>query len=539
MNIDELASYDNLKDDARKILNSAMDVYWYIKDIEIKRKVKDLYNNEDEYVFTEIDKKIISLYLACFLVDTDLKKKLSEYKDISEKNILSFLGIEKENIKPLYYESYKPFYEMEFKNIIKDMLQRKQKFFETKKIDSQVVYFLMRDIKISGSNILNYLSSYCTNEKFLCKHPSFDEVGKSIITSEKNQGIKNMPNDEKNIKSNITDNNGEDFSNFNKDEFWFDKTYEHTLKPRSEKENAKLNVSKETLRRFDIISKKYICQGKALNELIASIINNQFASRVDDGLLKRRIIFLNGTPGTGKKTITKELLESLMLPSCYVSLKNYFSFFDRNSILRNLYQASYGNMEKAQKGVVVYDEGLKGDGLIAMQALELLKGKTYRINVGSQSVPIYVDFDTSKLTFIFIDNLLKKDTELSTSKEDLVSNGYDLKLAEKINTYIDTKRYSKEDFIAILNNSTISPILKLQNWVSSMNKTLKIDSGAIEKISAIAYNLGLEFNGLETLIYRMRTQLMGNVLFGEEKEIYLNAESIDSIYSSLNTGRHI
>lgn len=209
MNIDELASYDNLKDDAKSVLNSAMDVYWHIKDTEIKKRVKDLYNNEEEYVFTKIDKKVISLYLACFLADTGLKEKLSEYSDINEKCILSFLGIEKENIKPLYHESYKPFYEMGFKNIIKDMLQRRPKFFETKKIDSQAIYFLMRDIKISGSNILNYLSRCYTNEKFLCKHPSFDKIRESILSHESS-----TQKEEKKLS---------DY------DFWFDDSYRHFI----------------------------------------------------------------------------------------------------------------------------------------------------------------------------------------------------------------------------------------------------------------------------------------------------------------------
>lgn len=207
MNIDELTKYDNLKDDAKEILNCAMDVYWYIKDIEIKRMVKDLYNSEEVHIFTKADKKVISLYLAFFLADTNLKKKMNEYKDINEKSILSFLGIEKKNIKTLYYESYKPFYEMSFKSILKDMIQKKQKNFESKKIDCKSIYLLMRNIKISNSDILNYLARCYTSEKFLCKHPSFEEVRKDDLLHE---------NDNQMEEKKLSDY-----------DFWFDRSYRH------------------------------------------------------------------------------------------------------------------------------------------------------------------------------------------------------------------------------------------------------------------------------------------------------------------------
>lgn len=528
MNFDRILNYDNFTGDVKSILNIAMDIYWNIKDIEIKKDVKDIFKQIPDYIFTENDKKVISLYLSCFLADTKLKEKLNEYKDINVDNIISFLGIKKENIKPLRHESYKPFYENNFKSILKDMLKSKENFFELKQIDPESIYFLMRNIKVAGSNILNYLSSEYTKEKFLCKHPSFEKMGKDILSKVY------VYNDSYKKKSNEVMQDAKMKDN----EFWFDRTYNHLYESKID-EKAKLHVSSETLRRFGIVLKRYVCQEKALDKLFSSIINNQFISRLNKGFEKRSVIFLNGPSGTGKTSITKELLENLVLPFYIVSPNNYFSFSDEKNILKNLYDLSYRNIEKAQTGVIVYDGCLKGDRVIIKQALGLLSGKTYKINVGSEKFPMYIDFDTSKLTFVFIDNVLKENPQNNTTYGDLVINGYDSKLAEKINTYIDTKKYSKEDFIAILNNSTISPILKLQNWVSSMNKTLKIDSYVIEKISTIAYDLGLEFNGLETLIYRMRTQLMGNVFFGKEKEIYLNTESIDSIYSNLNIRRHI
>lgn len=524
MNFDEILNYDNFTDDAKSIFNIAMDIYWNIKDIEIKKDVRDIYKQIPGYIFTKNDKKVISLYLSCFLADTNLKKKLNEYKDINVDSIISFMGIKRDNIKPLRHENYKSFYENNFKSILKDMLKSKENFFELKQIKSESIYFLMRNIKVAGSNILNYLSSEYTKEKFLCKHPSFEKIGKDILA-----------------KTYVYDDGNNEVIQYAKtkdDKFWFDRTYDHLYGTKID-EKSKLHISSETLRRFEIVLKRYVCQEKALNKLFSSIINNQFISRLNKGFENRSVIFLNGPSGTGKTSITKDLLENLVLPFYIVSPNNYFSFSDETNILKNLYDISYRNIEKAQTGVIVYDGSLRGDRVITKQALELLSGKTYKINVGSEKFPMYIDFDTSKLTFIFIDNVLKENSQKNIKYEDLVINSYDSKLVEKINTYIDTKRYSKEDFIAILNNSTISPILKLQNWVSSMNKTLKIDSDVIEKISTIAYDLGLEFNGLETLIYRMRTQLMGNVFFGKEKEIYLNTEFINSIYSNLNTERHI
>ena len=536
MDIDKLTNYDNLSSDAKEILNKTMDIYWNIKDTEINVKVKDIFNMEKDYIFNEIDKKVISLYLSCFMSDTKLKKELEEYKDISENNIISFLGIKKDDIKPLYYESYRPFYEMNFKNIIKDMLKSKQNFFEPKKIDSESIYFLMRNIKVAGSAVLNYLSSYYTKEKFLCKHPSFEKIGKEILSKTYTDDSKIAVEDNKTSdRSNLE--KGEIFefpANKSKNEFWFDTSYSHTYLPdMSDKEKLKLRMPKETLRKLDILSRRYVCQNDALDKLFISAIRNQFNDS------SRPIVFLNGQSGTGKTAITADILDDLRLPSCIISSKNYFLFSDDKNILKSLYESSYGNMEKAQKGVIVYDDGLRGDNIIAKQILELLDGKTLKINVGTKNVPIYVDFDTSKLTFIFIDNLLKNDMHGVTTKEDLIDSGYDPRLAEKINTYIDTKRYSKNDFIYILNNSTISPILKLQNWVSSMNKNLKIENDAIEKISDIAYDLGLGFKGLETVIYGIKTQLMGNVFFGKEKEIVLDVEVIESVYDSLSKGKHI
>lgn len=226
---------------------------------------------------------------------------------------------------------------------------------------------------------------------------------------------------------------------------------------------------------------------------------------------QRSIIFLDGPTGTGKTAITREITEKLDIPFTSTSFTNYsaagYVGGDIIDILKDLYKKAKGDLEKAQRGIIVLDEfdkiaysrsgGLEMKRAVQQQLLDFLGGGKYTIRVGNGIFNTEeIEFDTSKLTFVCLGALTdlrsqkteKKQSigfgqssqqseqqEYSITPQDLIRIGLERELVGRINTYLHTNDYSKENLIRILKESTISPLIGFRQWIESRGKKLEID----------------------------------------------------------------
>lgn len=110
--------------------------------------------------------------------------------------------------------------------------------------------------------------------------------------------------------------------------------------------------------------------------------------------------------------------------------------------------------------------------------------------------------------------------------EDLIAHGLERELVGRINTYLHTDEYTKEDLLRILKESSISPILSLKKGVSLYGKELIIDEEIYEDIVNAAYDLHSGARGLQTIINNIRTSFLKEILRGEEQTIYLGKERV-------------
>ena len=318
---------------------------------------------------------------------------------------------------------------------------------------------------------------------------------------------------------------------------------------------------------LDDIQRKFIGQEQVTEFLFYNIVNNQrlaLRNDIDDG--EKSIIFLDGPTGTGKTAITREITDKLDIPFTSTSIVNYsatgYVGGDITDTLKILYQKANENLEKAERGIIVFDEfdkiaysndqglkhGLEMKKAVQQQLLDFMGGGKYYIKVSKDNQKIReIEFDTSKLTFICLaalsDLRARKTTkknpigfttpstltttdDYSITPQDLMEMGLEKELVGRFNTYLHTEEYSKDDLLRILKESTISPIISFDRWISSNDKILQIEDGVYEEIVNAAYNLDTGARSLQTIMNNIRTPFIKEVLRGKEKTIYLTQDIV-------------
>ena len=278
----------------------------------------------------------------------------------------------------------------------------------------------------------------------------------------------------------------------------------------------------------------------------------------------RSIMFIDGPSGTGKTAITKDITDNLGLPFVATSITNYSAsgYVGGNitDILKELYVKSGGDLDKAQRGIVVLDELDKivnsgRDELVMKtavqhQLLDFLGGGKYTIEVKKGTT---AEFDTSKITFVCLGaltNLRNSKTQVSSQRpmgfnvkydepnkakeysitpDDLIEMGLEKELVGRFNIYIHTKDYSKEDLKKILLESKISPLIGFTTLVSSFGKKLVIDDGVYDLIANAAYDLNTGARSLQTVVNNLNSQYLEELLMGAEDEIHITTEDVKRI----------
>lgn len=585
--------YENLLEETKVFLNKAMDFYASIKDIKI----------ED---FSERDKRILSILAASFLAEGELKDIISKFDDLSFEKLLEFMEVEDVEIKPLDGD-YKSFYDEFFKQDIETMdIANKDK--QMYKKTPTVIFSYFHKVLVINSSILNAFAAYCEfKSPIFGIHPVFKEIEQhlehnshSAINDSRWQSLyQNLDaspekRDDLNIQSSKTD------FLLNHGKVPIDRAYNRGLgltypMPRSryaehftqrygieyEKDEEKNQIDEKEQKRLDElaylesdeiwqildeIKLKFIGQEQAVEDIFYNIINNQrmiLNDDLQDG--ERSIMFIDGPTGTGKTAIITEITDRLNIPFVRTSSTKFspagYKGEDIESTLEQLLKKADRDIEKAQKGIIVFDEFDKlvynpeeGNGLdikkaVQQQLLDFMGGGTYKVSI-MQSLfgNISADFDTSKLTFICLGALTnlrenksveKKSTGFNASIEtkkkesyeitpqDLINLGYERELVGRINTYLHTEEYSKEDLLRILKESTISPMKGFINLVNSYHKELVIEDGVYEAIVDNAYEYDTGIRGVQATMNSIRSIYLKELMRSKEPTVYLDVESVN------------
>ncbi len=533
--------YNDLNEETKTYINKAIDIFLAIYNKNIVRNVRNLYDTINNYNLTAFDKKILALFIAGFLADGNLKKILSQFDEIKLNDLLNFIDVNQNGIVS-NEENYEKLYNEYFKLDLITLIDERYNSVIVNFVTSELIFSSLQYSDLYGSQILDfYAYEHNLGSKVLgfSSHPLFS----SLISHLKYSGAINSELSAKNNHTFLAD--------------FYDIDKPNPNEQTSKKSADLIDFNDEHI--WDLledIKAKFIGQEKLCEDLFYNIVNNQQLVDLDelpDG--QRSIIFLDGPTGTGKTAITREITEKLGIPFVATSVVNYSSTgyvgADITDTLNELYTKAGYDLEKAQRGIIVFDEfdkiaysksgGLEMKKAVQQQLLDFMGGGKYNFR--------YHNFDTSKLTFVCLGaltelrfNKLKRDFTIgfgsadnssgqnyTITPQDLVDIGLERELVGRFNTYLHTTDYDKVSLIKILKESKISPLIGFKKWVESKGKSLEIDDAVYELIANQAYELNTGARSLQTIINNIRTKYIREVLRGTSKVVTLNADVVEQI----------
>ena len=309
------------------------------------------------------------------------------------------------------------------------------------------------------------------------------------------------------------------------------------------------------------INSKIVGQEKAVKTLVTNIYYNQVLidslskeEQIDLSELDSRkvSILLDGSTGTGKTAILKEIASKLDLP---IDIVNANSFSETGyvgptitDILTRLLQQTKGNLELAERGIIVLDEIDKiatpadYDGRdmkkgVQEELLSFIGGGKYDISTSNGFIKSTISFDTSKITFILSgaftklrDNKIKEtekkingigfNTSYSNGKneyeitsQDYIDYGLMREFFGRIKVLTSTKTYTMDDLKKILLESRISPLKNLEKTIQMFGyNNLNYNEEFINKICEEAYKLDTGARGLQSIMSGIQNKILMDLI---------------------------
>ena len=568
-------NFDDLTEETQRYLKKVMDIY---AAIEGKKLVV---NNQE---LSLIDKKVISLFIAGFLIDSNLKNIVSQY-DIKIKDLLDFVQLYEDDIVPFdsydmlskRYKNYADYYNSVFKINLMNTVSKGTNDYDAYFLSPELIFFCLRRDKYCGSDVisifgeqnniknLNVSLSYNSHDIFNLLKISLIDCG--CIAEKRNADFSSIFSYYLDLSKRLE--KGKLDTDKNKDSESTEKEEEKTDKNKdSEKAGHKFVIDENVWKLLEVIKTKFIGQEALAEDLFYNIINNQYLinkETINDG--ERSLIFLDGPSGTGKTAIIKEIAEKIGVPFLVTSMGEYsatgYVGGSLENILVELYNKANGDLELAQRGVVVLDEIDKlifggANALVMKKAvqhdlLKLLGGGKYVITVGDGLFSRRtIEFDTSKLTFAGIGALTDLRTKKTTVKShmgfgeskvismtenysitpaDLIEIGFEKELIGRFNVFLHTEDYDVAALERILRESAISPVLGFKKWVEGNDKHLEITDDTYLAIAKCAHKLNTGARSLQTIMNNVRSRYIKEIMRGNSKTIFLDSETVYSVYN--------
>lgn len=358
--------------------------------------------------------------------------------------------------------------------------------------------------------------------------------------------------------------------NYDRFEFFADSITDYNDKKfesKKENENKVEEIIQEEKQRINvrelkaIFDDKIIGQEEAKIDVLQAIFMNSLSDDTDD----KNSCLLVGPTGSGKTLIAKTLSKALDVPieiidSTQITTAGYVGA-SLDEYLENLLDNANGNLAKAQKGIVVFDEidkkgseknsDVNGKGVLN-SLLPFIQGTTYNLKYKGSNVK----FDTAKLTvfatgafsniaknkkqisgysdtkagFINKDILLKEDVEYEKFEpEDFEKYGnIPGELIGRFTTICQLDGQTVESLKLILTNSSLSPLKVQKTKLNKINIELSWDEEYLDAVAKEAMKLKAGARSLKKMIEKTikfaRWQAI--VDYGKYKEIILTKDCV-------------
>lgn len=277
---------------------------------------------------------------------------------------------------------------------------------------------------------------------------------------------------------------------------------------------------------YDEVSKSIKSQDEQIKDIVSIIAKNQ---RTTDFGLKNNIIVC-GSTGCGKTEIFRKITERTNVAICLDSAYDYIinGSIDIVKILNNLYMVANGDLDVAQKGVIVFDDidkcldDINKFNIIINEIKRLFTGTTIMMNDPSGKI---INFNTRNLTVVLIGNLdlnqikkIKAGFENNSKNSEVISSN-NLKRMGLYPEFINDSDYiislndlDVDDLVTILKESDMSILMLYKNFFYQYGVNLIYDDDLIRQIALEAKKLGIGARGLKKIVDNMFRVSMFDVL---------------------------
>lgn len=279
---------------------------------------------------------------------------------------------------------------------------------------------------------------------------------------------------------------------------------------------------------------KFIVGHESAKKLLSSIFAFHWIRINSNKNLKKHNLLISGPTGSGKTMMVETLAKYFNLPFVTIDATTYtasgYIGEDISSIATQITEAAFGNINKAQKGIVFIDEidklattsgNIGGKDIsgaaVQQELLKFIEGKKLTIATDSK-LPRFAapttTFDTSQLLFIFAGSFkdiqqtyyqlspgfglfeTKDEQKINNISNALVEYGMLDELVGRIENHIIINELSEKELLEIL-IGTENPLIKdFESYVNELGITLNITQSALELIVKKTRTFGLGARGL-------------------------------------------
>lgn len=308
-------------------------------------------------------------------------------------------------------------------------------------------------------------------------------------------------------------------------------------------------------------------QDEQVKIISTAIFKNQ---RIDTPEIKSNIIVL-GDSGNGKTEIIKLLANEFKVPYVIEDATRYteagYQGASVDDMIINLYKAAGDSITKAQKGILIIDEGDKkgsagdigrdvsGENVL-FSLLKIVEGT--KVPISDEMGDTLGYMDTSKLTIVFIgafpglakirDKRLKRsgvlgfaaNDEKNTYKndeyiaQDFIEGGFPKEFIGRFDTIVELNKLTHDNLVDIILNSKKSTFVSYKQALESKGVNLVYTDDIINEIATEAEKLNTGARGIKKVVQEMFKDIMYQIL-SEDKQY---TECIISKETVLNSAKY-
>ena len=341
----------------------------------------------------------------------------------------------------------------------------------------------------------------------------------------------------------------------------FPEFYESLFESNENKVEKPTVISKVESSSFDIrelyeeVTSSVIDQDEPIKKILTAIWKqyNNFSSN------KSRNILINGSTGVGKTEIFRVLSNKLDVPCAVVNATDYtaegYVGQSVSDMLVTLLKRADGNIEKAQRGILIIDEidklaeSNKNSSQINQKdvqeaLLKLLEDGTFYLKIGDNISEKRIEFNTSNLMVIGMgsfsridltpdkvvgfETITKEKKYKDITREDMIKNGMLPELIGRFPVIVQMNELSKESFTRILKNPKTSTLTKNQNFFNNQGIKLTVSDEVINAIADKAEKQELGARSLDEIVETALSRASFEIAMypNEYEELVITPETI-------------